>query len=106
MSSHFSELIFSQPWWKKGNFGAKQKHSTRPAADSEGLEQHRDISVYKTKNITESLFFYLPSVPYFQNESHLDFLPVIKYLTLVTLRAQTALPSVPQSCSPSAVLSH
>lgn len=45
-------------------------------------------------------------MPYFQNESHPAFLPVINHLTLVTIRAQTALPSVPQSCCPPVQCSH
>lgn len=33
------------------------KNSTRPTAGSEGHEQHRDISVHKTRNVTANLFF-------------------------------------------------
>lgn len=57
MSSHFSELIFFTTLVEKWNFGAEKKHSTRPAAGSEGHEQHRDISVHKMKNVTKHLFF-------------------------------------------------
>lgn len=57
MSSHFSELIFFTALVEKWNLGAEQKHSTRPAAGSEGHEQHRDISIHKMKNVTKHLFF-------------------------------------------------